>query len=65
MHGALNDGASWFFAPADNCPDLVGHIPDGLQVIPVATLEEAVEALESIHAGAPVAGCSSSSAFPQ
>ncbi len=65
MHGALNDGASWFFAPADNCPDLVGHIPNGLQVIPVATLEEAVEALESIHAGAPVAGCSSSSAFPQ
>ena len=57
MHGALNDGASWFFAPADNCPDLVGHIPDGLQVIPVATLAEAMEALESIHAGTPVAGC--------
>jgi PDZ domain-containing protein len=60
MQGALNDGATWFFAPADNCPDVVGHIPDGLQVIPVATLEDAMMALESIRAGNPVPGCAGS-----
>jgi PDZ domain-containing protein len=60
MHGALNDGASWFFAPADNCPDLVGHIPDGLQVIPVATLEGALDALESIRAGDELPRCAGS-----
>jgi predicted ATP-dependent protease len=31
-------------APVDNCDD-ISHVPDGLQVIPVATLKEAVEVL--------------------
>jgi PDZ domain-containing protein len=60
MHGALNDGARWFFVPADNCPDVVGHVPEGLQVIPVATLDDAMTALESIHAGDSVPRCSGS-----
>ena len=57
MHGALDDGATWFLAPSDNCPDVIGHIPDTLQVIPVATLDEAVAALEAIQSGAAVAQC--------
>jgi Lon-like protease len=60
MHGALNDGAAWFLAPADNCPDVLGHIPDGLQVIPVATLEGALDALESIRAGDELPRCAGS-----
>ena len=57
MHGALADGATWFLAPADNCPDVLGHIPDGLQVIPVATLDDAVDALVSVREGTAVALC--------
>lgn len=57
MYGALNDGATVFLAPEGNCADIVGHIPDGLQVVPVATLAEAVSALRAIHSGDPVPGC--------
>ena len=57
MQGALNDGAGWFLAPADNCPDLVGHVPDGLQVIPVETLSDAVEALEALSSGGSLPQC--------
>ena len=42
--GARGSGATIFLAPVDNCDD-ISHIPDGLQVIPVATLKEAVEVL--------------------
>lgn len=57
MLGALNDGASVFLAPASNCPDIVGHIPEGLVVVPVATLSEAVDALRLFAAGEPTATC--------
>ena len=57
MHGALEDGASWFLAPAANCPDLVGHVPDGLQVIPVENLEDAIIALEGIRSGSELPQC--------
>jgi len=57
MHGALADGAQWFLAPADNCPDVLGYIPEGLRVIPVATLDDAVDALIAIREGSPVAAC--------
>jgi len=42
--GARRSGATIFLAPVDNCDD-ISHVPDGLQVIPVATLKEAVEVL--------------------
>ncbi|MEV7972594.1 PDZ domain-containing protein [Cellulomonas sp. NPDC089187] len=51
MAGALRDGASWFLAPADNCDEVVGHIPDGLQVTRIDTLSEARAAVEAIGAG--------------
>ncbi|MDA9786899.1 PDZ domain-containing protein [Pontimonas sp.] len=57
MQGALNDGATWFLAPIDNCADVLGHIPEGLSVTPVATLADAVEALELIHEGAALPVC--------
>jgi len=57
MQGALQDGATWFLAPADNCPDLVGHVPDGLTVIPVATLDDAFVALDAIQTGGALESC--------
>lgn len=51
MFGAKRDGAAWFLAPADNCSDVVGHVPSGLQVVAVGTLGEARAAVEAIGAG--------------
>ncbi|WP_308161144.1 PDZ domain-containing protein [Cellulomonas sp. GbtcB1] len=51
MAGSLRDGAEWFLAPADNCDEVVGHVPDGLTVVRIATLHEAREAVEAIGAG--------------
>jgi Lon-like protease len=51
MAGALRDGATWFLAPADNCDEVVGHVPDGLTVVKISTLHEAREAVAAIGAG--------------
>jgi PDZ domain-containing protein len=48
LYGAVDAGADYFLAPAANCEEVVGHVPDGLQVISTATLEEALDALEVI-----------------
>lgn len=42
--GARRKGATIFLASVNNCDD-IAHIPDGLQVIPVSTLRDAVEVL--------------------
>ncbi|MHA7281634.1 YlbL family protein [Arthrobacter sp. TMS2-4] len=49
--GARAGGAEFFLAPADNCDDVVGNIPDGLTVVKVETLEDAVDAVETLGAG--------------
>lgn len=54
MHGATRDGAAWFLAPVSNCDEVVGHVPAGLEVWPVATLKEARHALELIRNGATI-----------
>ena len=46
--GAHNGGAHWFLAPADNCAEVVGHVPDGLRVVRVATFNDALAAVEAI-----------------
>lgn len=51
MAGAVRDGATWFLAPADNCDEVVGHVPDGLRVVRIDTLHGAREAVEAIGAG--------------
>ena len=51
MAGARAAGASLFLAPAGNCDDVVGHVPAGLQVVPVETLHEAREAVETVAGG--------------
>lgn len=52
MHGARSGGATMFLAPAANCSDVVGHIPDGLQVVKVESLAEARKAVELAASGA-------------
>ena len=48
--GAQRGGADWFLAPAENCNEVVGHIPDGLQVVKVATFAQARDAVKAIAA---------------
>ena len=51
MLGARRDGASWFLAPAANCDEVTGHVPDGLRDVRVSTLAEAYDALVAIGQG--------------
>jgi Lon-like protease len=51
LSGARRDGATWFLAPAGNCGEVVGNVPDGLSVVRVATLAEGRDAIEAIGAG--------------
>lgn len=44
--GARDAGAAVFLAPEGNCDEVVGHVPDGLTVVPVATLDAARETVE-------------------
>jgi len=48
--GAKRGGASWFLAPAGNCNEVVGHVPDGVRVVKVATFTQARAAVEAIAA---------------
>jgi Lon-like protease len=49
--GARRAGADYFLAPADNCDDVVGNVPDGLTVVKVATFDEGRAAVRDIGAG--------------
>ncbi|MEZ5190911.1 MAG: hypothetical protein R2717_08815 [Schumannella sp.] len=51
MYGAIAAGADWFLAPASNCDEVAGHIPGGLEVFAVTTLDEALDAVETIADG--------------
>jgi PDZ domain-containing protein len=57
MIAARDKGATVFLAPADNCSDVRGATPDGLQVVKVSTLDEAVQDLEKLDNDEPVPGC--------
>ncbi|ROS76869.1 PDZ domain-containing protein [Cellulomonas sp. PhB143] len=51
LYGAQRDGAAWFLAPESNCDEVVGHVPPGLHVAAVGTLDEAVDAMTAIGSG--------------
>lgn len=51
LYGARDAGADYFLAPAGNCDEVVGSVPDGLQVFSTATLGDSLRALEVIAAG--------------
>nr|WP_169582794.1 S16 family serine protease [Microbacterium sp. MF43] len=54
LWGAKDAGAEWFLAPEANCDEVVGHVPDGLQVFAVETLDDALSALETVRDGGEV-----------
>jgi PDZ domain-containing protein len=49
LWGAKDAGAEWFLSPEANCDEVVGHVPDGLRVFSVATLDDALTALEAVR----------------
>ncbi len=49
--GARRAGARYFLAPADNCDEVRGHIPGGLQVFKTTTLTQSRSEVSSIAAG--------------
>lgn len=49
--GAGQAGARYFLAPMDNCNEVRGHIPGGVRVVSIATLDGAESAVEAIAAG--------------
>ena len=51
MIGARRSGAEWFLAPAANCSEVVGHVPDGLRVVKTSTLTQSRTELATIAAG--------------
>ncbi len=48
MYGAVDAGAEVFLSPAENCGEVVGSIPEGLEVFSVATLDEAIDVLQTV-----------------
>ncbi len=48
MYGARDAGAAWFLAPASNCNEVTGHVPSGLTVFSVKTLDDALAAVKAI-----------------
>jgi len=49
MWGAQDAGAEIFLAPTANCGEVVGHVPDGLEVFAVETLDDALEVLDTVR----------------
>lgn len=48
LFGAKRDGAKYFLAPAENCSEVIGHIPEGLEVFKVETFDQALSIVEKI-----------------
>ncbi|MGY1781312.1 YlbL family protein [Geodermatophilus sp. SYSU D01036] len=57
MVAAEEIGAELFLVPADNCPDALGSPATGLTLARVATLDDALTALEDVREGRTPAGC--------
>jgi PDZ domain-containing protein len=51
MSGAKSGGSEYFLAPVDNCPEVVGHVPSGLEVFAVSSFKDATNVVEGIASG--------------
>ncbi|MFD7789242.1 PDZ domain-containing protein [Streptomyces nojiriensis] len=49
--GARKAGAEYFLTPAENCASAASHVPDGLTLVKVSTIDDATKALEKISKG--------------
>ncbi|MEU6868962.1 S16 family serine protease [Streptomyces sp. NPDC046876] len=54
---AQRDGASVFLVPEAECADARSELPEGLRLVPVTSLKDAVGALRSLNRGEPVPTC--------
>ncbi|RFA09695.1 ATP-dependent serine peptidase containing a PDZ domain protein [Subtercola boreus] len=52
LYGAAESGATVFLAPASNCDEVVGHVPDGLKVFAVQKLSDSLTVLNDLASGA-------------
>ena len=53
--GADRAGADYFLAPVANCDEVVGHIPEGMQVFAVSTIADSLSVLNTVSSGASTA----------
>lgn len=51
MLGARDAGAKWFLAPAGDCADALPAVPDGLTLVKVTSLDDALAAVQTIKTG--------------
>lgn len=56
LWGAASAGTDLFLLPIANCADVPKSVPSGLTVAPVATLTEAIAAIDTFNAGVTPAG---------
>ena len=57
MYAARDDGkADYFLAPAANCDEVTGHIPAGLRVFAVKTLDDSLKVLKAVRDGSSTSG---------
>lgn len=49
--GARSSGADHFLTPAQNCPEVKGHVPDGLKIYKVSTFGQARSIVKKVAAG--------------
>lgn len=54
---ARNAGAAYMLVPADNCAEAVTAVPEGLTLVKVSTLDNAIAAVKTIAAGGTPSGC--------
>ncbi|MFD9380341.1 PDZ domain-containing protein [Streptomyces sp. NPDC059999] len=54
---ARRDGASVFLVPKAECSDALSELPEGLRLIPVTSLTDAVGSLRALDKGQPVPSC--------
>ena len=57
LAGARGSGATLFLMPEVHCEEAAGHIPDGLAVVPVQTLQDSLDALTAWRTGEPLPTC--------
>lgn len=51
MVAARKEGATVFLTPADNCAEARRTVPEGLRLVKVRTLEDAIDALDAVRTG--------------
>ncbi|MEV0778193.1 S16 family serine protease [Streptomyces sp. NPDC050428] len=54
---AVRDGATVFLVPEAECADAQSEIPDGMRLIPVRPLKDAVSSLKALEQGGKVPNC--------